>query len=310
MARSAIRVRFVFNQRSGTAAQTSRQQLGKDFATSLANDLIFRAAEQEYEEIRKRIQTSFAADAKRELAHLTALYRRHIIGAGKTKSRPAGMLGYALGPSDTGVGDDDGEISIAESLPSWAPRSSKYMKEKKRNNWGAQWFSARGALAKNMKADTLLAAFGPIRVTIKRNLKTSAIALGNVGTKKGGSIYDKEENQTGVFNAGGTGRLNVATVRVFALTNITPAMLPALRNGDPATPISDKGNPGLWQLMRDNISPAFASSVSGFSSRETGRRYRPTLEPFLAFYLTRSIPNALALRLQEGKLKQRRFLRG
>jgi len=284
MARTALRVRFVL--RNGGAFETrSRQTIGKAFASAVVNDLTFRAAEGQFEEIRSRIQASFLKDARRELTHLAALYRRHIIGSARSKGRPTGMLGYALPPSDTGVGDDDDAIAIASTLPDWAPLSKKYLREKGRNNWSAARFSARGNLAKNMRAETLIQAFGPIRVSVRRNLRSAP-------------------PKAATFNFDGKAKINVATVRVFALTFITPSMLPGLRSANPfEVKIGDGGNYGLRNLMRTNVGDEFANSVSGFSARETGSRYRPTIEPFLTFYLTRSIPNALALRIEQGRLR-------
>lgn len=291
MAISALRVRLVFSQKSGaTRAEGSRQRFGQDFAASLVRDLTFRAADEEYKAINKGIRESFAKDAKQELTHIAALYRRHIIGAGKTKTRPSGMLGYVLPPANDSVAGRDSEVAIAASLPAWAPRSPKYLREKERHNWGAGWFSAQGNLQNNMKAQNLLQTFGPIRVTVTKNFQEGAAKR--------------------VFNAGGgaMSKINVATVRVFALSNLTPEMLPGLRDQDPRAAISDKGNPGFYSLMKSHMGPAFASSVSGFSyaAGPGGRRYRPTLEPFLQFYLTRSIPNALAYRIQTGALRASR----
>ena len=224
MALSAMRVRLVFSQKSGaTRAEGSRQRFGKDFAATLVRDMTFRAAEDEYKQISTSIRNSFAKDARQELTHIVALYRRHIIGAGKTKTRPSGMLSYVLPPSAGSVAGRDSSVAIAASLPPWAPRSPKYLREKERHNWGPGWFSAQGNLQNNMKAQNILATFGPIRVRIDKNMGESPARV--------------------VFNAGGHGKINVATVRVFALTNLTPEMLPGLRDQDPRAGISDQGTP-------------------------------------------------------------------
>lgn len=284
MAVPSLRVRFVFNQKAGdTSAQTATTKKGRDFAATLVENLTFSAADAEYKNVVVRIQNSFQRDAKQELVHLMALFRRHIIGAAAGSNKPGGTLTFALGPSETDVGFDDDNFDIAQSLPAWAPRGAKYLKWKRKHGLSQTWFKARGVLDKQARAETMLESFGPIRVSVIRNLKAAPARS---------------------FHAGGDvhSRINIATVRVFAMANITPAMLPALRTGSPTAMNSDRGNPGLMGLL-SRTAPDLAYRLGRRSGMESGKRYRPTLEPFLAFYLTRSLPNALALRLQNRRLR-------
>jgi len=291
------------------------QQSTRSLAAAIANDLAFSAADNMFRNVKNEIAASFQKDAKQELTHLAALYRRHVIGAGAGKRRPSGMLSYALGPSDTGVGDDDNEVAIAESLPDWAPRSPRYLARKKRMGWSQTWFSARGDLAREMRADVLLSAYGPVRVSVVRNVEaTNALGGTRVSGRFTGARLDTFGPNAGPAKSAAPAdvaashiRLQVATIRVFAMQQITPSMLPALATGNPATQNDDSASRGtrFIEPLR-SVSPTLAYRL-GRLSWQTGR-YRPTLEPFLAWYLTRAIPNALALRIEQGAIRRARRL--
>lgn len=286
-----LRIRFVIGK-SDTAKESTRS-----FASAIAREVAFRASEESYKEIKQTISTSLQADAKRELTFLMSLYKRHIIGASANRSKPSGMLRYALGPSNTDVGFDDENYAIADLLPAWAPRSPEYLRQKRRRGWGQTWWSARGDLASQLNADTLLSAYGPIRVSVRRDIsETDRVAQRGAAGQFRGARLNVPGYEQHI-------KLNVATIRVFAMQAITPSMLPALASGTVNAMNSDeptRGHRFLAPLMAVNAPLAYRL---GRLSYET-HRYRPTLEPFLAWFLTRAIPNALALRIQQGSLQK------
>lgn len=268
---------------------------GRSLASAIAQNVTIKMVDESFARIKQTIANGFIRDAKRELAYLTALYQRHIPTTQAGSRKPSGMLGYILGESDTGVGDDAG-MDIASTLPDWAPRSPDYLAEKKRKGWSSNWFRARGDLTRSMRSDPLLQAYGPIRVSVIRDREaTEALSRGNFNTS--------------VLTLGGGShfRRNVATIRIYAMEQITPSMLPALATGNPETENSDSPSRGARFLAPLRAgSPELAHRLGRLSY--STHSYRPTLEPYLAWFLTRSIPNALALALTRGRMREDRRL--
>jgi hypothetical protein len=151
-------------------------------------------------------------------------------------------------------------------------------------------------LKKNTNADVWMSMFGPIRATFTKS--TAASGSANVP----GSAALKQ-----FVVAPGHFKIAVGTLKVYALTKLTPEMIPALTSGDPRTinPATRDGNPGLMTLVK-GVDKDMYNRLDGRSSRATGSIYRPTLEPFLAYYLTRSVPAAIKNRLSEGVMSVRR----
>lgn len=256
--------------------------------------LTFTYAENEYKAMRTRLQEGVEADIRRELVNLASLYRRHIIGANGNKNVPAGVIRSAIGNA--------APLSLSAALPAWAPRDAKYVQRKQNARAGSGWFDNRGwkrqpgqnwspddsgLLFESMRAETWEKMFGPVSVKFYKNNKIAANGGNN------GEI--KLANNHAVAQIG--------TLRVMALGLITPAMLPALRSkNEGSIPMaSDEGNPGLMRLV-GAYDPRVAFRL-GQRSHET-KRYRPTLEPFLSYLLTRSIPAAVQARIRQGSLKR------
>lgn len=309
----ALRVRFVLGRNSGGKVVSSEQR-SRSFASAIARQVAFQAAENSYRSVKAEIAKSFQNDAKRELNFLMALYRRHIIGADSRRAQPSGMLRYALGNSDTDLGFDDENYLISDMLPGWAPRSPEYLASKRKRGWAQGWFSATGLLKNELTADFLLQAYGPIRVSVIRDVQ----ATENPAPLRGGTTLRTFGPNSAPAASASVGdvrdariRLQVATVRIFAMEAITPSMLPALASGQVNAMNNDDPQRG-----RRFLAPIFAANKPlayrlGQLDYKT-HRYRPTLEPFLAWFLTRAIPNALALRLEQrsiGKARRMNIVR-
>jgi hypothetical protein len=85
-----------------------------------------------------------------------------------------------------------------------------------------------------------------------------------------------------------TTKIGVGTVRVSVLSRISEDML-----SDPGTRQPSAWNTGLFGYLQEDMERKLLNP-SGF--------YRPFLEHFLSFYLTRAIPNAVFRRLEEAVL--------
>jgi hypothetical protein len=130
---------------------------------------------------------------------------------------------------------------------------------------------------KSMRADVWETIFGPISVRFFRARQLTP-----------------QDAMAGI-NAGRQKRMKVqiGSIHVRALGRITPQMLPGYTSG--TIRASTQGNASLIGL------------ISAYD-RELGYRmgvmrngvYRPTIEPFLGFFLTRALPHAVMTRLSKG----------
>lgn len=299
MAKSALRIRFVFDPQDGgeLLELRRRQSGGQRFAQAMIENFAFSYAEDSFREMAGRLEVQLRRDIMRELRHMAALFQRHIIGAAPSSSHPAGYLD-TVAPSWEGVYD---RVAIRASVPAWAARSHQYLRDKKRVIGHQRWWESHGTLAKAMTTDNWISSFGPIHVEFRRSHKAQ---LTTPNTAAPGQRSTARNNYATVFGGTNNGHVKVVvgTVRVVALTNITPQMLPALRSGDPTTLNSDRGNDSLMLMVQAGMGDDVAYRLGRLSSKESGMRYRPTLEPFLAFFLTRAVPNAIADRISSGRL--------
>lgn len=254
--------------------------------------------EDTFEEAKKSLSARIERDIRAELTHLAALYRRYIIGAAGSRNRPQGTL------DTVAKGSGAPKASLYNMLPSWAPRGSTYLEDKRSfignkgwfDNTGAEgWYSDAGYLRKafapvggagagpsggggRFDGTTTLfeSMFGPISVQVLRNNRGVG---SNVGVLRSGS--------------GKRMKLQLASIRVRALGQLTPNMMNA----------TGVYNHGLMSLVRA-YDPALAFRLGG---RET--HYRPSLEPFLKFFMEQSMGHALTQRIEKGDLQKTLFRR-
>jgi hypothetical protein len=283
MAKSALRIRFVINAQGGaTREREGRQRFANEFTQTIIQNFAFRYADDTYKDYVNRIQTQLQRDIRKELVHMAALFRAHITGAPAGADGPAGKL--------TTVAEDDRfgyPLSIRSTMTPWAARSKQYLSEMKGDK---KWFSRSGLMRESGTADNWINTFGPIRVTFKRDKASSAAA--NVPGSAAPSTF-KVSSASHV-------RIAVGTISVFALTHITPAMLPGLASADPEVPLPASRNDALIGLFGDRTPLAYR--FGRLSSKESGQRYRPTLEPFLTYFLTNAVPAAVRSRLRDGTI--------
>lgn len=284
--KSFVIIRFGF----GKENVKGRQRIDNTYRY-VVNKIAIRYAEGEYEKMKGRLKEGVEADVQRELVNLASLYRRHIVGANGATSRPAGVIRSVVGSAKP--------LALASALPAWAPRNAEYLKRKINAGAGNNWFDNRGwtrrkgqkwapsetgVLFKESRAETWTSMFGPISVTFSRDNKA------------------QRADQFLSPDGGKHLQVQIGTLRVYALGKLTPQMLPALNTKSGDIPVaSDQGNEGLMDLVKA-VDPRMAYRLGQRSSLT--KRYRPTLEPFLSYFLTRSIPAAITRRLQQGSFKR------
>ena len=282
LSRSFVRFRFRFGEDN-----VKGRQRYENTAAYIARRVAFSYAEDSYNFMRKELEQTVERDVRRELVNLASLYRRHIIGANGATNRPAGVLRSVIGGVEP--------LALAGALPAWAPRDAKYIRRKIFNRAGTGWFDNRawrgrgapedaGLLFREMRADTWETMFGPIRVRFYKSRK-----------------LDVEDAKAQINVASGRNvKIQIGTLQVVALSKLTPQMLPGLSAGVVGM-ASDRGNDGLMKLVQ-NYDERLAFRLGQRSTLT--KRYRPTLEPFLTFFLTRSVPSAMQRRIAKGTLKR------
>jgi hypothetical protein len=288
---SAVVLRF----RLGKGLVKARQRYDNT-ARAILERVTINYADGAYDQMRKTLEQRIEQDVRAELVHQAMLFRRHIIGAAGTRVTPSGMLDTAT------KGEAPPRQTIGEGLPPWAPRNAEYLRQKRAATGGIGWFDNRnwrqsaydarfasrvprtgagpdqaGLLFKSMRADVWETIFGPIGVRFYRMRKLTP------QDSRSGISAGRQKNM----------KVQIGSIQVRALGKITPGMLPGYTTG--TIKASDKGNPGLIGLI-SQYDPQLGYRLGTMRNGV----YRPTLEPFLGFFLTRALPHAVSERLRKG----------
>jgi hypothetical protein len=289
------RLRLTFNFRSGT---TSRDTI-RGFASALIEQVAIEASDDVWETIKLKISKQLQTDVKREVTHMGQLFKQLVIGLDGSSSGASGRLTTYSRPAKGREG-----LAMYSFNVGWPERSENYLRRKMDSPpYGVGhdgWFlhKTKTLLSTMGKSDTWIGAYGPIKVDVRR---TGSMSRGdaNRSVPDEGSPGKYRTNiptarfDTGVSNTKGSiVRVQVASVRVSAMEDITPAMLPAIRHGD----IDQMANDGRTTGLIGQFPSEIAYRLGG---NRKFVPYRHTVEPFLGFFLTRALPNAVARRFQE-----------
>lgn len=243
-----------------------------------------------WDTISGKIRSRIIRDGNREISAIAQQYKRYIVGANGANRGVTGKL-------ESAAGDEFG-LPVSQRLSlTWADRDKDYLRRKAREKGHTRWFEYGGGLKSGVKnpvnqqlqnamgrTATWTRAFGPVGVRVTR--KSQALQ---------GSGFERSLMDVGPSTMkGDTARLSIATVTVTAFGRITPQMLAGL-GGTPSSVYPDGRDTGLIGLLPSSI----AYRLGG--NRRTVP-YRATLEPFLEFFLTRSLPHAVSRRLEQGLL--------
>lgn len=260
--KAMLRIRFNLNQRKGTAENTrSFQRAGQQFAAAIVRQVGLRAADDMYRNLVGKIRAEIANDVRQEIQNIAMLYTQWVVGRSGQRDNLITLRAQTTA------------TEAAAKFGTWKPLSNDTIRRKGH----ASFFEDRGNFRTQMnKASVWEKSFGPISVKVHRT-------KGNVEHINPETLYK---------DAGG--HFSVARVSVFALGKITPAMLPELATGKSAYHDYSGGRAaGLVDL----VDAGDAKLKIGNWGRNRMGAYRPTLEPFLGFVLTRAIPAAVARRI-------------
>src|SRR3546814_64616 len=190
------------------------------------------------------------------------------------------MIGHERGPGGgrlTPAADGySGKAFVPGQMVSWTPRSPKYLARKRRALGHTRWLDGwTGYLGRTLgKGSEWTDIFGPIRVAVRPG-KSSGYDTSRRAPALGGHLYRPTDGSKEV-------RVHIGSVEVTALERITVAMLRSYsKSGVPAAVAAA----GYEELAHHLAGPSY---------------YRPSLEPFLDFVLTRSIPHAVKRRVEMG----------
>lgn len=246
----------------------------------VAQQIAIAYAEDTWQGVQNTLKERIAEDVRVELNNLNRLFRDHIIGAAGTRTSPAGRL------TTVTKGSDRPSASIASMLPAWAPRGAEYLDRKKKALGDTRWFDNSGWTRRPAPADGgLLRSSFPVSAGFGRGSDVWENMFGPIGVRVVRRNAEADASLKAATSRGKTTRIQVASIYVTALGKIDLNMLNAYRN--------DNDNDGLMRVV--------AETDRALAVRLAGRGpYRPTLEPFLDFFLTRALPHAVNERIKKG----------
>jgi hypothetical protein len=226
----------------------------------------------------QNIDSTFRAIVERELSRMGREIAKLIFvpdGSMKTSGGylPRGSLSIQGNTSQAMQGLVS-PVKLADGTGYWPARNYKYVK-KRRKSGGGKWFQVTGELKQTLKnASTYTQAYGPIKVDYKKAPKGAdipkTVAISRIGPGQGG-----RRSTVVVFG----------NVSISVLGTITANQL-----NDPSRRQPSPWSTGLFESLD-------ARTEAKLLNREEA--YRPFLEQFLAFYLTRSIPNAVFRKIED-----------
>lgn len=279
-----IALRFVFGK-----GNVKRRKESDDTSRAVIEQVTLAYAESNWEKSKAELAHAIERDVRAELVYVAGQFRRNVIGA---PGNQRGLVGQLTTVAKGGARPTEN----LGGLPRWAPRGARYLEDKKVFAGHQRWFDNTGwepdggTLKDFFAADKvdspgggtlsvgsggiLEDIFGGISVTVQRNNRGWGV---NAGTMKIGTNGHVE--------------LQMATVYVRALGKVTDSMLR----------ISDSPNKAMLDLVgREDRNVAL-------HLRGGRGRYRPTLEPYLKFFLQRAIPQAVNQRIAKGTSTGRLF---
>lgn len=320
MADWQINFGFTSNAQSHSAGIRKIKSGTDSFARMVVNEVAIAAAKRSYTDARTAFVRSIRTEVTREVARMARLIGRWIDTPDK-HGGPYGQMSFK--GSDTlqeGAFEDPvsetykrffgGNVTFyrQQSGIKWKPRNRSYLKKKQQEGKGGRWWRYTGGLQdylSNLDAEDYYASLGPLTVLFTRTpTKTAGDRVTNASTR--GAVSKT---------------IHVGRVEVLVFNKITPAMMPGLAQMNPVGSNPLPGS-GVAQLLPNTDNRTKLLGKSSSQSASTGYRYlpasakykaatgkskqykrvkteartgshRPAIDPFISYYLTRAIPNAV-----------------
>lgn len=282
-----------------------------EFARLIVDNVAIAAADETYKRARTALRQDITRIVRNEVNRMARAIGRHLT----VQERRSGPYG----PMTMTSGEDTNFNTMSDQAKArgwsstfrrqdtgirWFKRDPKYLRRKKRNGQSGDWWSKKGELQRYLqgkRADWYFGAFGNMRV---RFTKAFTESHSNVNLTRS-SVKGRLSSTAQV------GRLDVAF-----FGNITPATMPGLATGTPnSNPLPGLGvasmlpyNDQTVKLMAraqeyeqryQTTEKRRLTYRKGYMNkfvwkrRRAGGSHRPAIDPFVSFYLTRAIPNAV-----------------
>lgn len=278
--KNTLRIRFTFNRSSNASAESVNLRHKTDkFASIVVKDAAVEFAKGKYSNLRSQIRSDIEPIMKKELNHLARQYLQFIVG----KQRIGGTITSSVKDSfvhTSGHRNPAESVQLRDVLPPWKALSKNYSKKDKPN-----WFKYKGTIdGSDISGVAWEQMFGPVSVSVQPAKNTG----------QGSSV---------IYRQGSTKvRVGVATIRATVFGQLTPSMVAALADGNMSKDrqTADGRTSGLLDKVYAK-NPQLAWRLGHNSA--PGHVYRPSLEPFLAFAVTRSIPAAVSAKLVQRGYK-------
>lgn len=295
---STIRLRFVFNRMTGKNSIEPGGSKGvENFSRYLVREIAFGYSDGLYNKLKQDIGSRMKADIQRELNHMSRMFMGSVIGIAGLNRGPTGRM-TSVAPKAEGFSQS---LSVSPNMfGGWTRRSSKYLRWRQRKDWKSKterhksdrgidppWFrrNSPSVLDKMKSAGTWTGAYGGFAVGINRHTSFST-------SDPAARAYDGARIPG---TRGGVGKVGVATIRVDAMSRITPDMLPALAGGGLGDFGANPRRSGLLSKLGSDVANRLGGDPQG-----NRVPFRPTIQPFLGFFLTRQVPNAVLKRITQG----------
>ena len=284
--KATLRLRFVLNQATGKKDnKQAMQRAGSEFAAVIVRQVGLVAAEERYKELTQSIKAELYRDVQQEVERIAYYYNRYVVGRAGIRDRAITLKGQT-----TTVRED-------MKFGKWEPLAKSTVRRKKHS----RFFEDKKNLREQTQAGHVWEdAFGPIQIRVVRT-KSGLVDLGGARPYRG-------------LGARGRNNFSVARIEVFALGKITAAMLPDLATGVPAqSGYTDQARrAGMLDMLPGGKNGLRYKLANWGRQSGVDAPYRPSLEPFLSFVLTRAIPRAVQSRIVDPKVmygKGARFVR-
>lgn len=286
--KNTLRIRFTFNRatRSSSTEQVQLTRKTDSFASTVINNVGVEVARGRYQELKSEIQSKLKPSIDREIQHLAKLYNKFIVGS----QRIGGTLTTkVMGEESTagGVQLAKERVNLRSAIPQWKPLAPSTLRQKAaRDLTRPSWFKFRSGSVGPSYFDAMSGRsweqmFGPIHVSVQ---------------PRGKSDYNLKTTYRQEVKRGEKLRIGVATIRASVFGLLTPHEVSAIATGriEASQQTGDGRTNGLLEKVQA-VSPGLAFRLGNNTS--AGHVYRPSLEPFLAFAITRSVPAAVNHRL-------------
>lgn len=298
-----INIGWTSNAQSLDTSIRDVQKATAGFARMIVNDVALAAAELAYQNNRTALVSNVRKVAMAEVSRMAMLIA-NTIAVPDNRQGPEGPMSLRGGMSVTAERLGMQQTYYREDAGiRWPKRSKKYLAWKQQRGRPGKWWDFDSDLRDSLSEESLyLNAFGPVNVIFTRakNQQAAKSRMDRSLFNSAGGESSSTSVQKSLTASGRAGRVSaefqVGRLEVVAFGKITPKMLPSLNNMKSNDAVMGQSKPqgnieGLAGLLPEG------DTRMKLVGRQEKRRY--TLEPFVSYYLTRAIPNAVWRRTEQ-----------